>query len=35
VVAAAGLFAWRRTSLDAGIAEVQRARPAAVSYSAP
>ncbi len=35
VLAAAGLFAWRRTSLDAGIAEVQRARPAAVSYSAP
>ncbi|MGH7580727.1 MAG: DotU family type IV/VI secretion system protein [Gemmatimonadales bacterium] len=35
VLAAAGLFVWRRTSLDAGVVQVQQARSTTVSHSAP
>ncbi len=34
ILAAAGLFAWHRTSLDTGAVEVQRVRPATVPQSA-
>lgn len=35
VLAAAGLFVWRRTSLDAGVVQVQQARAAAASPTTP